>query len=545
MHSILIVDDEIEIREGLAARLSRENLGLTALYTAADGDEGLAIVEREKPDLVITDIRMNRMSGLELIRQAREKGLLIRTIVISGYDDFDLVREALQLGAADYLLKPIQTDELLKVIRRTQDELRAEWNDMELQQRMMGELRLALPRLRAETLTEWIESPYLSFKEITLSSRLAALELSWLGGGPLAILVFEVDDLNIVAEQRGNPELERRLILFGIGNVVEQTWEEQFPGRFVFYPSAGDRWVLTAECGSDEERERIVALAAESIKRINLFVKVNASAAVSPEIGRLSRLPQMYREALSLLEQKAVYGGNRLIQDLEPAEAEELPEIALQDSAAMMDLIRYGSEQELKEALRRFDRLVLSWRKGPISDVQQGLFGWLMELFQKAKGLGWKGESWLRNPILLWEQLERYNTLESLQGKTEALLLQLSREVKEQTGSRNQILKEADSYMRKHFRCNLSLTAVASEVHVTPVWLSKLFKKEMDRTFLEHLTDIRIEQAKEMLGDVKYRVYQVSQEVGYRDPVHFAKIFRKSTGLSPMEFRQMRGVDDE
>ncbi|RUS47497.1 response regulator [Cohnella sp. AR92] len=545
MYSILIVDDEIEIREGLAARLSRENLGLTALYTAADGDEGLAIVEKEKPDLVITDIKMNRMSGLELIRQAREKGLFIRTIVISGYDDFDLVREALLLGAADYLLKPIQTAELLKVIRRTLDQIRVEWNDMELQQRLKGELRLALPRSRAETLTELIESPYQSFKEISFSSRLAALELSWLNKDSMALLVFEVDDLNIVAEQRGTPELEKRLILFGIGNVVQQTWEEMFPGRFVLYPSANDRWVLIGECGGDEDRERVAALALESIKRVNLYVKVNISIAISPGIGLLPLLPQLYREALALLEQKAVYGGNRLLQDHELEAEAELPEIALQDSAAMMDVIRYGSEQELKEALSRFDLLVLIWKKGPISDVQQGLFGWLMDLFQKARGLGWKGEDWLRNPILLWEQLERYNTLESLQSKTEALLLQLSREVKEQTGSQNQILKEADAYMRKRFNCNLSLTTVASEVHVTPVWLSKLFKKEMNRTFLEHLTDIRIEKAKEMLGDVKYRVYHISQEVGYRDPVHFAKIFRKYTGLSPMDFRQLKGVDDE
>ncbi|MCU6797150.1 helix-turn-helix domain-containing protein [Paenibacillus sp. WQ 127069] len=111
--------------------------------------------------------------------------------------------------------------------------------------------------------------------------------------------------------------------------------------------------------------------------------------------------------------------------------------------------------------------------------------------------------------------------------------------------SYSQIISVAVKYMRRNYGDSLTLQSVASEVHITAVWLSKLFKKELNQTFLEYLTSIRMDKAKEMLGDVRFKIYQVSQEVGYRDPVHFSKLFRKSVGLTPKEYRKLRGIQDE
>jgi two-component system response regulator YesN len=113
------------------------------------------------------------------------------------------------------------------------------------------------------------------------------------------------------------------------------------------------------------------------------------------------------------------------------------------------------------------------------------------------------------------------------------------------SASPSQIVLEAEKIIRKRFADNLSLQSVADEVHVTPVWLSKLFKKEKRMTFLEYLTDMRIVKAKEMLGDVRFKIYQISYQVGYKDPVHFTKLFKKQSGLTPKEFRKQRGIVDD
>jgi two-component system response regulator YesN len=158
---------------------------------------------------------------------------------------------------------------------------------------------------------------------------------------------------------------------------------------------------------------------------------------------------------------------------------------------------------------------------------------------------GWPDRSWEKNPIIIWEQLEQYDNLESLRIQTEKYLLAIAADFRKLSSSPSQIVLEAEKIMQKRFAESLTLHTVAAEVHVTPVWLIKLFKKEKRKTFLEYLTDIRIMKAKEMLGEVKYKIYQISYQVGYKDPVHFSKLFKKQSGCTPKEYRKQRGLSDE
>lgn len=123
--------------------------------------------------------------------------------------------------------------------------------------------------------------------------------------------------------------------------------------------------------------------------------------------------------------------------------------------------------------------------------------------------------------------------------------MEVSRGFGQLSQSHNQILMTAEQYMKKNYADSLTLQSVAEQVYVTPVWLSKLFKKEKRSTFLEYLTDIRMEKSKDLLGDIRYKIYQISQLVGYKDPVHFAKLFKKTTGMTPKEYRNLRGIQDE
>jgi two-component system response regulator YesN len=126
MYSVLIVDDEKEIREELALRFQWAKLGITSVYTASDGVEALAKAEELSPDLIVTDIKMSRMTGLAMIDALKDRNYAGKSIVVSGYDEFDLVKQAMQLGASVYLLKPVNTDELAQAVTKVLDQLRAE-----------------------------------------------------------------------------------------------------------------------------------------------------------------------------------------------------------------------------------------------------------------------------------------------------------------------------------------------------------------------------------------------------------------------------------
>lgn len=541
----LIVDDELEIREGLRTQIPWADYGVEETVVADDGDTALAIARARLPDLVVTDIRMNRMSGLELLeRLSAERPQGWKGIVVSGYDDFDIVRTAMKLGAMDYILKPINAEELGEIVTRTIGQLRKERIERERQSRLQSHLTSALPKMRDEVVRELIEVPYDPYRETRILHRLRTLELDWLLAGHLALLLVEVDDLKSIETRDGSP-LEKELILFGIGNVAKQTLEEDMPHRAVLVPDRKNRWAIVLSCPENGWLEACKELAGLLIRRANQYVKVNVSVAISSGCGDTKRLHALYQEAEDILMQKAVYGGNRMLTSLgwENEAERDVPSIAQTDE--VLDLVRYGTDEDIRTAMDRFVEMVQRWGAGHIRDTQQRIFEWLLSLFKKAAALGWTDRSWERNPVIVWERLEKFDTLESLREQSEQFLLAMAVDFRSHAAPPSQIIQEADKFIRARYAESLTLPSVAAEVHVTPVWLSKLFKKEMHKTFLEYLTDIRMEKAKRMLSDVQYKIYEISAQVGYKDPVHFTKVFKRHTGLTPKEYRRLQGIADE
>lgn len=535
---LLIVDDEWEIREGLRRNFSWGDYGITGVITADDGDTALELARLREPDLILSDIRMKRMSGLEFIEQyASERADGWKAIVVSGYDDFEMVRGAMKLGAMDYLLKPINTADLGDILARTIDQLQKEKRDRDNEMLLQSHVQSALPKMREEVLRELVEFRYNAYRETRIAHRLRTLELNWLLEERLALLLIEVDDLKAVESLN-----ERSLILFGIGNVVRQTLEEDCPYRSVLYADAKNRWVLLLECPNASRLEVYKDLGQLFIRRIHQYVKVNVSLALSSTMACASGLNAIYTETEEILEQKAVYGGNRLLTGSGWESEAEQDNPSIRQPAEVLDLIRYGTDDEIRAAMEPFVEMVQSWSFSQIRDIQQRIFEWLFDLFKKAWQHGWTDRTWERNPMAIWERLEQYDTLGSLKEQAEQFLLTVAAGFRTQSVSPCQIIQGAEKFIRSRYAEGLTLQSVAEEVHVTPVWLSKLFKKETGKTFLEYLTDIRVERAKRMLDEVQYKIYEVSAEVGYKDPVHFTKLFKKQTGHTPKEYRRLRGI---
>jgi two-component system response regulator YesN len=541
----LIVDDEFEIREGLRKRIPWGDFGIEEVFAADDGDTALVIALENRPDLIVTDIKMSRSSGLEFLGALyRENDYPWKAVVISGYDDFDLVKQAMQLGAMDYILKPINTDELGRIVRKATDQILRERMDKHNQVQLNNQVQFAVPKLREELLREIIECEFDPYRETRILHRLQALKLDWMTQQQVLLMIVEVDDLKAITN-RGGYVNEKELVLFGIGNVVNQTLVEEFPYPFALFSDSNQRWVAVLGCRQQEQIALSKTLAQICIRRINEFVKVKASIGISSIPKELKHIHEMFLESGELLDQKVVYGGNRLFTEHGFEFEGERTELSLQESQEVLDLVKYGTDEDITASMNKFVEMVQAWGLCDLKDIQQQIFKWLMGIFRRAAAAGWPNRSWERNPISIWDELEQFDNLQSLREQTEQYLLSIAADFRKLTASPSQIVLEAEKIIRKRYSENLSLQIVADEVHVTPVWLSKLFKKEKKKTFLEYLTDVRIMKAKEMLGDVKYKIYQISYQVGYKDPVHFTKLFKKQSGCTPKEYRKQRGIADE
>jgi len=541
LYKVLIVEDEPAIRTGLARHSVWSELGCGQVLDADDGTGALELVACD-PDirLVVTDIRMKKMSGLTLIAQLYDtlafKG---KVIVLSGYDDFEYARAAMAYGVVDYLLKPVNMAELAEAAARTLDRLKRE-------DRQHERLRLmdnALPKLQEELLQRLTEGPSGTETASALRQELESRGLSWLASDRLAIMVLEADNLRVPHPPQVGVA-DPGLAFFAVGNVAEFSLYE-YASRMgpyaMFRSSRHDRWIVIfgeppgpedgAGPGWLEALERLLR------ERMRTFVKIGVTVAAIAGAAGISA-HELYRNAVDKLNRIRLYGS---ADEEEEQGADGYREVdALSGAQPLVDLLRYGQAADVTEAMSHFPRLVREWNLNSVRDLHRRTFDWLLELFETARKAGWKEEYWRRNPILLWERIQAYDTVEALQAFAEAQLLQVHEALRE--APRSQVLQQAERYILEHFTEPLTVQAIAEHVYLTPEWLSTLFKKNHDCTVLDYVTRLRMEKAKELLKDVSLKIYQIGGMVGYKDTVYFSRLFRRLTGVTPKEYRNQRGI---
>lgn len=532
MYSVLIVDDERDIRNGLAAHLPWREWGFQSVYTADDGTAALELIARHPIDLIVTDIRMTRMSGLDMLSLLNRDGFDGHIIIVSGFDDFQYAKEAIRLGVDDYLLKPIDKDDLKRAVQSIAERLDKKRQQLEYASSQHANYRQMLPRLREETLQELISRPYRIGQEVRLEYRLEQLDLQWLITGRLLLAVIAIDDLGALMESQ---TAERReTTLFSVGNILEHALFDWAWKKAVLFGSKQGQWVCI--WGQEEESEvpQLEKLVLEMNDCVRRYVKIQTSGKVTPGTTTIDHLYDTCKETEEAL---AFLKANRgLMEEF----AEPGGELLLADIRYVSELLRYGTDEDIRDAVEDYPRLVQSWGVRHPGDLQQKSFEWLLDVFRAAQRAGWKEQHWDINLIALWEHFSGFDTVESLQEQTAVQLLRVSNSMRQQFIPQNQIVSEAKRYIREHFCETITLQTVAEHVHVSPAWLSKLFKKETNKNFLEYVTDARLDKAKELLQDLNLKVYHISSQVGYQDTIHFSRLFKRKFGLTPQEFRNSR-----
>lgn len=543
LYKVLIVEDELEIRRGMLNHSIWHELGIEFVFDADDGLSGLEVIRQEPAiRLVITDIKMKRMSGMEFIQKLYgELSFTGKVIIISGYDDFQYARKAMNYGVIDYLLKPVNMTELKQVIIKTISVLERE----EQQQYNLSMIEDVIPKLRENLLQGMIEHPLSPVLEPQLLHQLQQCNLNWLCHTNLLMMVLEADNLKSYSQQ-GKAGSEKNRILFAIGNVLEHSLKEhsEIAGSYVFFRSTlEDKWIVIFGVNPPPAITFFQWLNDFKVllhARMKMYVKVSASIVVTSE-GSLESLHALYEEALLSLTHIKIYGNPEPTDEFELEGIHLLREVdLLMEAKTLVDLLKHGEEQDVQEAIAYFPNMIREWGVTQLRDLHHRVFEWMLEIFDEARKAGWKQEEWRKNPLVIWEKIESFDTMEALQPQVLSYLLQVNSELYGNT--HNQILQKAEGYIQDHFTEQITIQAVADYVFITPEWLSTLFKKHYGTTLLEYVTHMRIEKAKLLLQDISLKIYQISNEVGYKDTVYFSKLFKKRCGYTPKEFRNLKGI---
>lgn len=527
MYRIVVADDEEELRKAIIRKIPWEEIGFLVVGEAENGAEALRLAEELEPDLVLTDIRMPFISGIELARQIREIRPATQIAFLSGYDDFTYAQKAIQYNIISYMLKPISMVELTEELKRIKAKLDQIFSEFAAWRQETMDIHVFLISL---LLAGYQDDREKSGEDLESWVLKKAEECGLLGekGKPGQYVV-----MTTAVRAPGGKNCTGPEYVYPIDSILEK-----YLGHASFY--AGDT-VVSFLMGTREDFDKYLYIAAENIAQsMERILEVEPCIGVSRSTGRLTECRRAYLEASDAL----AYARNsksriHFIADEEPYQAGDLDQIKRLEQE-LAGLIRTGSQKELEEYLKREKE-----RSGGLLRSRTQIQGLAAEIYSRTGRMltAVSGEEKARHAKESYEMCrQRLDSAaeDKLWEAFEEFCLRSWDLISDQRKKSSQVLCEKAVRMmeEKYSDPGLSLSQVSGSIGVSPNYLSALMKKETGNTFIDLLTRIRIETARKLLLDTAMKIRDISEQCGYSDQHYFSYCFKKYTGQSPNALRR-------
>lgn len=522
MYKVLIVDDEQMIRMGIKEGIDWKKLGIDDAFTAASAREAIQIIEEEQPELMITDISMTEMTGLDLIREIRKRQLNMRILVLTGYDSFSYARQCLRMQVQNFLLKPVDEEELTENIRQQVDYLNEARRQEELDQ----------SQKRTEGSRQQAELERVIWRFISRESENVEEVAAVCGLDPQRKMQAAL----VIPDMKVNwGEEEKYFRLTTMKNICMGLVDSR--GEGITFPDASGRLVIVM-ClreGNDDITEQMDEIKGiledEDDSRIHIVL---GSVAQSLEELYLS-----YNDAVYLMES-------------------EQAEFAEPEQAGYDSILRPGQTRDRQNIFRDVFEEFKKAMTENTSNCDYVIH--VFERFRRAAEAYNISDSSLKrlcfelaSAVMFSYSMNTGETQEHLlEGMNRALLGSGREETLNVTGSflnallgdgssgkeSNEIVSRAKSFISEHLGENLSVATLAEKFYVSPNYFSRLFKRVEGEGCNEYIVRKRIEKAKTLLETTTLKTGRVAMAVGYNDTNYFSIAFKKHTGVSPTKYRE-------
>lgn len=522
MINLLIVDDEETIREGLKDHVPWDEMGINIVGTAEDGIDALDKIKQLKPDIVIVDIKMPRMDGLQLSQKLKILAPHIKIVFLTGYDDFSYAQQAVTLGVDDYVLKPVSRSALFECIQRVKNKLLDEKKEREEREALKKHIVESLPFLKA-----WFFSAVKSTEDIW--QKLSFININFEDGNFLAV-VITIDDAN---------DKDDYYTLFKLYNRIKFLLEGmEHLKSVIFFDEHIFTIILNFPTSITKDQTSKITL--DTLYKIKELLDYIFDGSYTVGVGRtvddIRYIERSYKDALEACEYRFYMGERQIIyiDDVEPATKSYRYKIP--DGEEFMTIIKVGNEQKARAYLKRIFENMKEQREN--MDVVKRICLELIVYMSKAIYEVGEPPEVLFNKTDPWYEINKRFTIDQLYEFMTNIVDVVIGYLSHQRKTRNQeIVEQVKDIIDKEYSADISLESVSERVYISPCYLSSIFSQEAGITFKEYLIKVRIEKAKELLKEPSIKVYEVAQMVGYKDPHYFSQLFKKYTGITPVQYR--------
>lgn len=538
MYRVLLVDDERQIRLGLKAKLNWNEHGFEICGEVADGKEALELIAERRPDVIITDIRMPIMDGISLLQSCSTAHPDIQFIVLSGYEEFSYVKAAMQYGASDYLLKPVVRKELASRLNTIRSVLDARQKERDEEKQLKRQLDINHQRLREQFLLQTARAGAEGEECSEEAARLGLGEI-FKSNTFIQFVTLEIKDTRSGASG-STPDSLLLLAVYFMSHELLQLWGEE---AHVFRDSATPQLLhLVLKCETFGENMLERWLKTEFRPQLERMLKVRVQMGIGMVVSGQTDWRKGYLSSRLQWMQQPVTG-------LHPARSEHENNELKAESFELLPV----SEKQLTLAitegdLQTFRNTLHTLLEPTLTLTLQALSVRVLRLVLFLDGMASKHGLKLEETQYMISGLPESLWQCQTPDKAEALFVHIAQKLiwhveQGQQSSGHEVVGQVVAYLQEHYaEEDISLSRMASRFHLHVSYLSELFKKITTKNYSEYLTEIRMTKAKELLGDPQLRVSDVSELVGFSNPNYFSQVFKKTTGLSPIDYRQKNGM---
>lgn len=529
MLNVVIADDEERICQLIKALVNWESMEMQIAGIAHNGLEALEQVEKVKPQILITDIRMPGCNGLELVERVKKSAPECEIIIISGYAHFDYAQSAIKFGVGDYLLKPVNQSELYATLRKLKERIIERWESESDRQQLLQKSEKDIHRLQMDLMNQLIEQ---RVGELSLQTLQEEYYLK-AENGMFQAFWIKIDGRVGELSESGLSTVVDKVKGLLTGSLGTRCYELVICPR----PCACIGIMNYHKKKTEEIRRALRECLNQLEAQKDLYGAITFSGAVGCVCERPEELEQSVREAGLIIKERLVKGTGRLL--------DKLPQDNSLQAKRLLDrytrLITYAVEVlSLEEADN-----AAAWVLNEVEQVKN-VHGF--EILELAAGCG----RLFLNQLELQEreqenkrfeeECDSCGSVKEVFAKLEALQRRhLGEMIRQRENDTVRPIRQAKQYIQKHFNEQITMEEVSSEVGLSSAYFSVLFKKAEGEGFAKYLINLRIEEAKRLLRESNASVAEICRSVGYNDLKHFTHTFEKVTGVKPATYRKLYG----
>ncbi len=532
-YKVILVDDEIDVAERISHKINWNDIGFEEPVICNNALEALEVSEKIKPEVVMTDITMPYMNGLELAHKLKEEYPNIRIIIFSGYDEFEYAQEAVHIQAEEYILKPIDSEKLMQIFEKTKKSLDKEYDEKQNVYKLESYYKDSLPILQESFYSSLMEGK-VPVEKLEHYKNNYSIQLD----GPYycAVIIH-------VSTHSLNKQINPLYVSISVRKLAEEKLCDQWNGKLFTYQG---NTVMIAQLNSqDSEITRLT----DECDKFTRLAKGVADATVTIGIGRvcsnLIDISNSYAGARMAVSYRAIYGTTKAINisEIDPEQSKQVVSVSNEALDDVFKKIRMNNQSGLSTAIH--DYLSMSTTK--ITKVPEFRF-FVMQLASRLYGFAVVNKldqneifNSYHDIIMQVEKLELKDLEEWMRNICFKMQQMIS--VKRSNTTKNFIIKAVDYVSENYTNPDLTVESICSYLNVSYAYFSTVFKKEVGKSFTSFLTELRLKRAVELLLEKDEKTYIIAHDVGYSDPNYFSYVFKKAYGVSPNKYRlKVQGI---